>query len=193
MHGRLTKYKGNLLSVGGRYLSNLDDFEDYSDIEEIGNQKTEILKIDEYKNFSWSVVEPDFKFTEGEIIYRHSLVTVESSDINHEYVLLIGGYDARYKPQQNVFKFNGTWLLFGQLNKPRFDHNSIYWNGAIYVIGGSNRYLYDANGYDANNKIEIWNLKSSPDKFKTIENWPELFDWDRPTLFVIPDSFFPDY
>ena len=49
------------------------------------------MKIDENKNFSWSVVEPDFKFAPGGDIQFHSLVTVESSDINEEYVLLIGG------------------------------------------------------------------------------------------------------
>ena len=37
------------------------------------------------------------------------------------------------------------------------DHNSIYWNGAVYVIGGSRD----------KTKIEIWNIKNSPDEFKT--------------------------
>ena len=71
--GGLTKYKEGLLTVGGF------------------NQKTEILKIDENKNFDWSVLEIDLKFTPGYRIFDHSLVTVESSDINEEYVLLIGG------------------------------------------------------------------------------------------------------
>ena len=37
------------------------------------------------------ILKPDFKFTKGKHIERHSLVTVEPSDINNEYVLLIGG------------------------------------------------------------------------------------------------------
>ena len=42
-------------------------------------------------------------------------------------------------------------------------------------------------------KIEIWNIKDSPDQFKSKENWPELFDWKRPHLFIVPDTFFPDH
>ena len=61
-------------------------------------------------------------------------------------------------------------------------HNSIYWNGAVYVIGG----IY--NWDDKNTKIEIWNVKDSPDKFKTKENWPELFGWTHPHLFIVPGS-----
>ena len=83
---------------------------------------------------------------------------------------------------KNVFKFNGTWSRFGKLNTPRTYHNSIYWNGAVYVIGGW-----------FNTKMEIWNIKESPDKFKLTENWPELIDWEYPHLFIIPDSFFPDH
>ena len=106
--GGLTKFKGNLLTVG--------DF--------VENQKTEILTLEESKNFSWSVIEPDFKFTQGENIYDHSLVTVESSEDNEEYVLLIGGIDDFYQSLKNVFKFNGTWSSFGQLNKPRYRQGS---------------------------------------------------------------------
>ena len=40
--GGLTKYKTNLLTVGGLYV----------------NQNTEIMKIEANKNFSWSIVEP---------------------------------------------------------------------------------------------------------------------------------------
>ena len=87
-------------------------------------QKTEILKLEENGNFSWSVTEPDFKFTKGDIIYDHSLVTVESSEITEEYVLLIGGINDIYQSLKNVFKFNGTWSSFGQLNKPRYRQGS---------------------------------------------------------------------
>ena len=169
--GGLTKYNGSLVTVGGSW----------------NNQKTEILKIDQNKNFSWSIVESDFEFTLGVHITDHSLVTVESFDINEEYVLLIGGMTGEMSPLKNVFKFNGTWLAFGKLNKPRYYHSSIYWNGAVYVIGG--RHDWD----DQNTKMEIWEIKDSPDQFETKENWPELFSWGKPHLFILPDSFFPDH
>ena len=113
-------------------------------------------------------------------------MAVESSDINEEYVLLIGGRNIQ-GPLRDVLKFNGTWFPFGQLNKPRRNHNSIRWNGAVYVIGG--RY----NWNDRNTKMEIWNIQDSPDQFETTENWPELFHWEYPHLFIVADSFFPDY
>ena len=122
-------------------------------------------------------------------IYDNSLVTIPSSDINEEYVLLIGGISDRFKLMNNVFKFNGTWFPFGQLNKPRNLHNSIYWNGAVYVIGGRNDVINDEK---YNTKIEIWNIKDSPDHFKTKEKWPELNNWLNPHLFIVPDSFSPD-
>ena len=174
----LTKYKEGLLTIGGSYWH---------------NQKTEILKIDENKNFSWSVVETDFKFNRYfDFIDDHSLVTVESSDINEEYVLLIGGMSERNDVRRtmylsHVFKFNGTWFPFGRLNKPRYQHNSIYWNGAVYVLGGYH------DEYDYKTKMEIWNIKDSPAQFKTKENWPELVAWEVPHLFIVSDSFFPDH
>ena len=172
-NGGLTKYDGNLLTCGGASYA-------YRRIN--GNQKTEILKIDESKPISWSVVELDFEFTLGEYIMDHSLVTVESTGVNEEYVLLIGGLNDNDIHLETVFKFNGTWFPFGQLNKPRIWHNSIYWNGAVYVIGGISE-----------TKMEIWNINDSPDQFKTKENWPELFYWARPHLFIVSDSFFPDH
>ena len=93
------------------------------------------------------------------------------------------------------------------MKKPRNYHSSIYWNGAVYVIGGL---AYDRfYGYTAEDKLyfnadivinktgrakmEIWKIADSPDEFKTSENWPELNQWMNPYLFIVPDSFFPDY
>ena len=95
----LTKYHESLLTVGGGYFNSGY----YS-----GNQKTEILEIDENKNFSWSLTERNFKFSRGESISDHSLVTVESSEINEEYILLIGGIYDEFNELGNVFKFNGA-------------------------------------------------------------------------------------
>ena len=76
--GELAKYKAYifrlLLIVGGNSLVEQHDFD--------GNQKTEILKID-VQNFT--------RFTRGKTISGHYLVTIESSYINGEYVLVIGG------------------------------------------------------------------------------------------------------
>ena len=77
------------------------------------------------------------------------------------------------------------------MKKPRAGHTSIYWNEAVYIIGGA----YDGSGSksaDDKTKIEIWNIKDSPNQFKATENWPVLFNWQRPHLFIVPDSFFPD-
>ena len=109
--------------------------------------------------------------------------------MNKEYVLLIGGYNDHFpKPMAlgDVFKFNGTWFPFGKLNMPRYNHNSIYWNGNVYVFGG--QYHSD----DTTTIMEIWKIKDSPLEFKTTSNLPVLFGWYRPYLFIVPDSFFPD-
>ena len=141
--------------------------------------------------YRWFEIESDFKFYG----YDQSLVSVPASDINEEYVLLIGGKDQQNAPKEssyafkNVYKFNETWFNFGKLNKPRFSHNAIYWNGAVFVIGGF-------NGPDCSNlttKMEIWKIKDSPDQFKTFENWPELNGWSTPHVFIVQDTFFPDY
>ena len=79
----------------------------------------------------WSVVGQELKFAPGDYIWYYSLSTVVSSDINEEYVLLIGGENDQGL-RNNIFKFNGTWFSFSKLNKPRRAHNSIYWNGAVY-------------------------------------------------------------
>ena len=133
--------------------------------------------------------------------YDHSLVNVPS-DIDEEYVLLIGGLvEINQKlmgMQRAVFKFNGSWSYFGDLNKPRAAHNAIYWNGAVYVLGGSYivpslPLVYPEDDDDSGKtKMEIWKIEDSPDEFKTSENWPELNSWFDPQLFIVPDSFFPD-
>jgi len=196
--GGLTKYKNMLMTIGPRSSANNQRFGS-------AKQTTELMKVDGDQNFSWSVVEQNYtnfiEFAPGNFIEGHSLVTVEASDINEEYVLLIGGrneYYWYYTPP-NVFKFNGTWFAFGKLNKPRYDHSSIYWNGAVYVIGGTYNddsdvpVMVNQPNLD-NTKMEVWNVKDSPDQFNSNEiNWPELALWRYPHLFIIPDSYFPDY
>ena len=141
--------------------------------------------------------------------------------MNEEYILLSGGINTTpYLPvkiMEHVYKFNGTWHPFGQLRRPRVDHRSIYWNGAVYFIGGRYRF----NGYlsqmyadvielparitkreylndsevdeDLRVRMEVWKIQDLPDRFETTENWPELFNWQKPHLFIVQDSFFPDH
>ena len=126
----MAKYKRNLITVGG--------FEKAS-----GN--TEIMSWSNNDNgiFRWSEIESEFKFYG----FDQALVSVPASDMNEEYVLLIGGIDQKHQPKtipyagklhlfESVYKFNGTWLYFGKLNRPRELHSAIFWNGAVYVIGG---------------------------------------------------------
>ena len=171
--GGLAKYKKNLVTVGGTGS--------------YGSSRKEATEIMERKNgfFIWSVVESNL----FEYVIGHSLVTIPPSEINEEFVLLIGGVikfpDKAFTNNNGIsdaiFKFNGKWSFFGKLNKPRRGHNSIYWNGAVYVIGGSLE------------KMEVWKIADSPSEFKTKEKWPELLDWYYPHLFIVPDSLFPDY
>ena len=125
------------------------------------------------------------------------MVTIPATDFSEEYVLLTGGMMGYMDNTQveNVFKFNGSWFDFGKLKKPRGSHSSIYWNGAVYIIGGFGPQTgYPFWGFRVDKrKIEIWKVEESPDQFRSFENWPELYSWFYPHLFVVPDSFFPDY
>ena len=53
----------------------------------------------------------------------------------------------------------------------------------------------DHSEVDENSRVrmEIWKIQDSPDRFETTENWPELFNWETPHVFIVPDSFFPDH
>ena len=190
--GGLAKYKKNLVTFGLRDAK-------YANIENPNSSSlSEIMKRTKNGTFIWSdVVKPQFDVDSRGVYYpmnsfQHCLVNI-ASDINEEYVLLIGGVveikQKLMQMQKAVYKFNGSWTYFGNLNKPRFRHNAIYWNGAVYVFGGANGFNYD-NLRRA--KMEIWKIEDSPDEFKTTENWPELYNWFYPHLFIVPDSFFPD-
>ena len=41
--------------------------------------------------------------------------------------------------------------------------------------------------------MEIWKIQDLPYRFETTENWPALFHWGSPHVFIVPDSFFPDH
>ena len=81
--GGLTRYKENLITVGGMGWS-------------ASHQKTEIMGRNKNGNFTWSVIESDFIFTPSQKITYHSLITIPNSYKNENYVLLIGGLDGEY-------------------------------------------------------------------------------------------------
>ena len=176
----LTKYKSNLITVGSGSGYKLDDF-NRTVLKSSFEPKTELMNRSRNGTFIWSEHKSDFTFGDS-FNAAHSLVTIPSSHFNEECVLVICG-------DKDVFKFNGTWNQFGQLNKPRYGHSSIYWNGAVYVIGG----FYGIEEEKQKTKMEIWKIKDSPDQFQTAENWPELYKWTHPFLFIVPDSFFPGH
>ena len=184
--GGLTNYKGRLLTVGGYKNKNRDKWHNLC-----GNQKTELMERNKDGTFIWT--QTDFKLSKVRGICEFSLVTVPT-DENEEFVLLIGGvFRSRFQVSKTVYKFNGTWSEFGELIKPRYKHNSIYWNGSVYVIGGNTERHNKYHDYRGKMKIEIWKIEDSQEKFETIENWPKLKRWMNPHLFVVPDSFFPDH
>ena len=154
-----------------------------------GNLKTEIMERSEDGTFSWTVVDANFPFTDGDSMMEFSLVSIETLEPLEEYVLLIGGM--QYSDGlDSVYKFNGTWSPFGQLKRTRFGHRSIFWMEAVYVFGGE----YEWDSFQRVNadkaKTEVWNLKISPDHFNTTEELPELYDWRHPHLLVIPSAYF---
>ena len=206
-YGGLAKYKKHLVTYGHdkAMLENLQKF--FNQNENAGHRRdnpkssslhqSEIMKMTKNGTFIWSDVEgiigtPSIDVDSRGIIrpmnfYAHSLVNVPS-DINEEYVLLLGGVveinQKRVGMQQAVLKFNGSWSFFGNLNKPRATHNAIYWNGAVYVFGGVHVRGVDDDG--DRTKMEIWKIEESPDEFKTSENWPELDKWYYPHVFIVP-------
>ena len=168
----MTKYKRNLITIGCYSV------------------KTELLQSNKNGSFIWSEVESDFRIERFKDLFGHSLVTIPASDIKEEYALLIGGTNLRMDQISNsIFKFNGTWFQFGTWNKPRRYFSSIYWNGAVYFIGGE----YGDSEDDQKTKMEIWQVTNYQREVETSENWPELDYWKFPKLFIVEDSFFPDY
>ena len=178
--GGLAKYRTKLLTFGDHYA----------------NLKTEIMESSQDGNFTWSVVDTDFPYTNGELMMEYSLVTVETAAVNDEYVLLIGGLKGAYWPEKlkSVYKFNGTWVPFGQLQYARFGHRSLFWRDAVYVFGGQYNLTLSgetyANFFDGYANTEVWNLKIFPEHFNTSKQLPQLYEWRHPHLFVIPSTYF---
>ena len=164
---RLGKYKGQLITVGDRYNT---------------NPKTEILDRTNNGEYKWTFG-PNYYFTPG-IIRSYSMVNVPKIGLNEEYLLLIGGKynsddDSRYSDK--VHRYNGKWTFFGNLQNPRIAHDSVFLDGRVFIIGGSNKDNYWM-------KTETWDTTKS--RFETKSTWPELYGWNK-LSFIITDYTYP--
>ena len=171
-HGaRLGTYKDQLITVG-----------DWKN-----NQKTEILQS--YNGqYKWTVG-PEYDFSPTGVIFDYSMVNVPKIGLNEEYLLFIGGlysYDERmtnpYVYSDKVHKYNGQWSFFGNLQKKRAFHGSVFLNGRVLIIGGVE------NWDEPWIKTETWDTSKS--RFETESTWPELYDWNY-LVFVVPDYINP--
>ena len=107
------------------------------------------------------------------------MVNVPQMGFNEEYLLLIGGQYGDFSDK--VHKYNGQWSYFGNLQKTRAWHSSVFLNGRVLIIGG-----YE-NGDNGWMKTETWDTSKS--RFETESTWPELNDWwtFSSHVFIIPD------
>ena len=83
-----------------------------------------------------------------------------------------------------VYKYNGNWSFFGNLQKKRAFHGSISLNGRLLIIGG---YEMWGNFWA---KTETWDTSKS--RFETELTWPELYNgqWTN-HVFAVPDYINP--
>ena len=112
------------------------------------------------------------------------MVNVPQMRFNEEYLLLIGGFSGGFSDK--VHKYNGKWSFFGNLQKTRAYHSSVFLNGRVLIIGGAKNVFN--NGWM---KTETWDTSKS--RFKTKLTWPELNDWYTYSnhVFIIPDYINP--
>ena len=158
---RLGKYKDQLITVGSS-----------------GHQKAEIL--DRYNNgkYKWTLGR-NYNFSPTGIICQYSTVNVPQIGSNEEFLLLIGGQYGGFTDR--VHKYNGKWSLFGNLKKTRAFHDSVFLNGRVFIIGGSDS--SEIRGM----KTETWD--TSKPTFETESIWPALGGWISTSnnVFIIPD------
>ena len=115
--------------------------------------------------------------------FSNILSKVDVPGFNEEYLLLTGGQINGYPTydySDKVQKFNGRWSFFGNLQKTRYKHNSVFLNGRVLIIGGGSWM-----------KTETWD--SSKSRFETESIWPELHYWSTTSnlVFIIPDYINP--
>ena len=113
------------------------------------------------------------------------MVNVPQTRLNEEYLLLIGGIYSDDNFSDKVHKFNGKWSFFGNLQKTRAHHGSVFLNGRVFIIGG------EENRDNDPIKTETWDTSKS--RFETESTWPELAYWTTYSnlVFIIPDYINP--
>ena len=165
---RLGKYKDQLITVG----------------RQVDHQKTEILNRSSNGQYKWTLG-PDYKFSPTGVIFGYSMVNVPQIGYNEEHLLLIGGLYSYAERETNpdvysdkVHKYNGKWGFFGNLQKKRAYHGSVFLHGRVFIIGGVE------NWSDRWAKTETWD--SSKSRFETESTWPELNSWVYNHVFIIP-------
>ena len=124
------------------------------------------------------------------VISSYSMVNVPKIGYNEEYLLLIGGLysidEAKTNPDMysdKVHKYNGKWSFFGNLQKKRAYHGSVFVNGRVLIIGGYENWENDWI------KTETWD--SSKSRFDSESIWPELSNWTYNHVFIIPEYINP--
>ena len=162
---RLGKYKNQLITVGNH-----------------NHEKTEILDQSHNGQYTWTLG-PNYHFSPTGHIFSYSMVNIPQIGSNEEYLLLIGGKYSYKEYSDQVHKYNGQWSLFGNLQNPRAHHNSVFLNGQVLIIGGSE------NLNDQWIKTEIWDTSKS--SFETQPTWPELKGWYYNHAFTISDYINP--
>ena len=76
-------------------------------------------------------------------------------------------------------------FFFGNLQKPRAYHSSVFLNGRVFIIGGLEN--------EDNQWMKTETCDTSKSRFETESTWPELNDWLSFSnhVFIIPDYINP--
>ena len=177
---RLGKYKNQLITVGDNTY--------------FGNQKTEILDRSYNGEYKWTLG-PNYDFSGSSKFFDYSMVNVPQIGFNEEYLLVIGGQCSTYgstfwELSDKVHKYNGKWSFFGNLQKTRSNHASVFLNGRVLIIGGV-EHGNSEHGFVGFMKTETWDTSKS--SFETETTWPELSGWwsSSNLAFIIPDYINP--
>ena len=122
-------------------------------------------------------------------------------------LIIISSRRIIFRFQKNGLYKNGLTLFHGSQNlkfywPTQFNHLVTTQPnvGSIWNIDGSIAERLNFNKKQIWSSFDQWvtrtirpNITDSKDQFKAKENWPELFHWRWPHLFIVPDSFFPDH
>ena len=114
------------------------------------------------------------------------MVNIPQTRTHEEYLMMIGGKHSTDNYSDKIYKYNGhNWRFFGNLQKTRAYHESVFLNGRVIIIGGKE------NNDNQWIKTETWD--ASRYQFETESTWPELNNWITFSnlVFIIPDYINP--